>query len=561
MDYPIIKTCASCSAVLAASVLVATTALAQTGTPPDAGQVLRENERRVPAPIGAIRPTLVVPDEKDPTANPGQKLEVQSIRLEGMVNIPREELLPLIADLQGKQLTLGELREGVKKITVYYRERGYVVARAYIPAQEIKDGSVLVQVLEGTLVSGSIDNHSRVNERVLQRVLDAQDLNGKVIASSTTDRGLLLLADLPSVGKVAGKLRPGEKVGTSDLIVSVGAGKTTEGSVSLDTYGNRYTGQNRLNGRIAFNSPTGLGDRIDLMATVTDEDLVYGRAAYDLPVTGNGLRLGAALSSSSYELGQEFANLDAQGTAKTASLYGVYPIVRGLNSNVWLTGNFEHRNLEDEVKSVNSIVDKTADVGTVEIFGDIVDAYGGGGYSTWRVSGVFGDLSIDTPSAYLIDQNGPRVDGGYEKLMVSVSRLQAITQKTSVSWTLSGQRASTNLDSSEKFLVGGIYAARSYPQGEGAGDDGWLSNLELRHQLHKALQVAVFFDAGEVDFNHDPYVAGREDVALRSVGFSLTGGYEKFLGKLTVAWNAGTDDATTAPDKDPRVWGSIGYNF
>lgn len=561
MDYPIIKTCASCSAVLAASVLVATTALAQTGTPPDAGQVLRENERRVPPPIGAIRPSLVVPDEKDPAANPGQKLEVQSIRLEGMVNIPREELLPLIADLQGKQLTLGELREGIKKITVYYRERGYVVARAYIPAQEIKDGTVLVQVLEGTLVSGSIDNHSRVNERVLQRVLDAQDLNGKVIASSTTDRGLLLLADLPSVGKVAGKLRPGEKVGTSDLIVSVGAGKTTEGNVSLDTYGNRYTGQNRLNGRIAFNSPTGLGDRIDLMATVTDEDLVYGRAAYDLPVTGNGLRLGAALSSSSYELGQEFANLDAQGTARTSSLYGVYPIVRGLNSNIWLTGNFEHRNLEDEVRSVNSIVDKTADVGTLEIFGDVVDAYGGGGYSTWRVSGVFGDLSIDTPSAYAIDQSGPRVDGGYEKLMLSVSRLQAITEKTSVSWTLNGQWASTNLDSSEKFLIGGIYAARSYPQGEGAGDDGWLSNLELRHQLHKSLQVAVFFDAGEVDFNHDPYVAGRTDIELRSVGFSLTGGYEKFLGKLTVAWNAGTDDATTAPDKDPRVWGSIGYNF
>ncbi|HTF95445.1 MAG TPA: POTRA domain-containing protein [Cellvibrio sp.] len=560
MDNPIIKTGTPCSAVLAASLLLSATALAQ-GTPPDAGQVLRENEKRTFVPATSARPSLLVPDEKDPAANPGQALDVQAIRLEGMVNIPRDELMPLIADLQGKRITLGELREGAKKITLYYRERGYVVARAYIPAQEIKDGTILVQVLEGTLVSGRIDNHSRVRERVLQSVLDAQELNGKVIASSTTDRGLLLLADLPSVGKVAGKLRPGEKVGTSDLIVTVDAGKSKEGSISLDTYGNRYTGQNRLNGRIAFNSPAGLGERIDLMATVTDEDLIYGRASYDLPVTGNGLRLGAALSSSSYELGQEFANLDAQGTAKTSGVYAVYPIVRGLNSNIWLTGNFEHRNLEDEVKSVNSIVDKTADVGTIEIFGDVVDAYGGGGYSTWRISGVVGSISIDTPSAYVIDQNGPRVDGSYEKLILSVSRLQAITEKTSVSWVLSAQTASTNLDSSEKFLIGGIYAARSYPQGEGAGDEGWLSNLELRHQLHKSLQVAVFYDAGNVEYNHDPYIVGREDISLRSLGVSLTGGYEKFLGKLTVAWNAGTDDATTAPDKDPRVWGSIGYNF
>ena len=559
MDYKIIKPNISRSAVLAASFLITSTALAQ--TIPDAGQVLRENERRVPVPAPSVKPSLTVPDEKDASANPGQVLAVQSVRLEGMSNISREELQPFVAHLQDKQITLGDLRESARKITLYYRERGYVVARAFIPAQEINNDTVTIQILEGSLVSGRIENHSKVNERVLQSVLDAQDLNGKVIASSTTDRGLLLLADIPAVGKVAGKLKPGEKVGTSDLIVSVDAGKSTEGNVSLDTYGNRYTGQNRLNGRIAFNSPTGLGDRLDLMATVTDESLIYGRLAYDLPVHGDGLRIGAALSSSSYELGQEFANLDAEGTAKTSGLYAVYPIVRGLNSNIWLTGNFEHRKLKDEVKSVASVVDKTADAGTIELFGDLVDAYGGGGYSTWRVSGVFGDLSIDTPSAREIDSEGPRSNGQYKKLILSASRLQAITEKTSLSFSLSGQWASKNLDSSEKFLVGGIYAARSYPQGEGAGDEGWLGTVELRHQLHKSLQVAAFFDAGKVDLNHNPYIAGLTDVDLRSLGFNLTGGYGNILAKLTVAWHAGTDEATTAPDRDPRVWGSIGYNF
>lgn len=566
MDHPIIKASISCSTVMAAGILIASTmssamVVAQTGTPPDAGQVLRDNERRQLPPANTTRPSLIVPDEKDAAADPGQALDVRHVRLEGMVSLPREELEPLIADLQGKPVTLGQLREGARRITQYYRERGFIVARVYIPAQEIDDGTVVLRVLEGTLVSGSIDNRSGVRDRVLQSVLDAQHLSGKVIASSTTDRGLLLLADLPSVGKVAGKLRPGEQVGTSDLIVSVDAGKKTEGSVSLDTYGNRYTGQNRLNGRVTFNSPTGMGDRIDLMATVTDEQLMYGRAAYDLPVHGDGLRLGGALSTSSYELGQEFANLDAEGTANTAGVYAVYPLVRGLNSNVWLTGNYERRNLEDEINSLDSVVEKTADVGILEAYGDIIDAYGGGGYSTWRVTGVVGNLSIDTPSAELADQQGPQTQGNYQKLQLTLSRLQAITETTSISWTLSSQWASQNLDSSEKFLIGGIYAARSYPQGEGAGDEGWLSNLELRHQLHKSLQVAAFFDAGNVDYNHDPYIAGRDDVDLRSVGVSLTGGYQQILAKLTVAWNAGTDDATTAPDKDPRVWGSIGYNF
>jgi hemolysin activation/secretion protein len=47
--------------------------------------------------------------------------------------------------------------------------------------------------------------------------------------------------------------------------------------------------------------------------------------------------------------------------------------------------------------------------------------------------------------------------------------------------SFSGQRASKNLDSSEEFFLGGPNGVRAYPQGEGAGDEGWLSRLELRH--------------------------------------------------------------------------------
>lgn len=281
MDYLLLQKGIYRSAALATGIIVSTSAIAQV-TPPDAGQTLRETRPSSVLPVRSEAPKLVLPDEKDAAADQGQTVFVRSVRIEGAESFPVEDLKPLVVDMQGQTVTLAQLRQAARRITTYYRERGYVVARAFIPAQEVDNGDFLIRVLEGKLVSGSIDNRSAVREDVLQSVLDAQSLNDKVIASSTTDRGLLLLADLPSVGKVSGKLKPGQQVGTSDLIVAVDAGKRTEGMVSLDTYGNRYTGENRLNGQVSFNSPTGRGDRVTLMGTVTDESLLYGRAAYDL---------------------------------------------------------------------------------------------------------------------------------------------------------------------------------------------------------------------------------------------------------------------------------------
>lgn len=217
--------------------------------------------------------------------------------------------------------------------------------------------------------------------------------------------------------------------------------------------------------------------------------------------------------------------------------------------------------MEDKVKSVDSVTKKTANVGIIEAYGDIVDAIGGGGYSTWRVSGIAGDLSIDTDTALQADKFGPRTDGNYQKLAMTASRLQAITTTTSVSLSLSAQLASKNLDSSEKFLAGGIYGVRAYPQGEGAGDEGWLANIELRHHIMDNLQAGVFYDAGRVDISRDPYIVEENSSSLRSYGLTLSAGHGPFAGKLTVAWKAGTDAAVTAPDHNPRVWGSIGYNF
>ncbi len=540
--------------------LLSTAVTAQTVTPPDAGQTLRDNRQPLTPPKPAVVPSLTVPDETDPAADPAQRLTVSAIRLEGNVHAATPVLMALVADAQGKSQSLGELRATIHRITDYYRAHGYVVARAYIPAQTIDNGVVVVRVLEGKLASGAVENHSRVRASYLQAVLDAQNLDGEVIMSRSTDRALLLMADLPGVGKVAGKLKPGAEVGTSDLLVSAGAGKAGEGSLSVDNYGNRYTGDDRLNGQLAINDPLRVGDRLSAQATLTDQHMLYGRLAYDLPMGANGLRIGAAVSNSGYELGREFAHLDASGTAKTFGLYALYPVVRGLNGNIWLNGNIESRQLEDKIASVNTITNKSASVATVGVYGDLVDAVLGGGYTTWNASYVSGELNINSPIAIATDLIGPCTAGHYSKLTLTAARLQAVTTKTSLYLSLDAQSASKNLDSSEKFVIGGIYGVRGYPTGEGAGDTGWLVNAELRHQVAAGLQVSAFYDTGRAQLNRDAYAPGHNAETLDSYGLSAAAQRGAVSARITVAFR-GDDKATTAPDRNPRLWASLGYAF
>ena len=540
--------------------LLSSSALAQTVTPPDAGQTLRDNRQPVTPPQPVTLLSLTVPDETDPAADPSQRLTVSAIRIEGNVHVATPVLMGLVAGAQGREQSLGDLRATIHRITDYYRAHGYVVARAYIPAQTIDQGVVVVRVLEGKLASGSVENHSRVRGDYLQAVLDAQKLDGEVIVSRSTDRALLLMADLPGVGKVAGKLKPGADVGTSDLLVSAGAGKAIEGSLSVDNYGNRYTGDDRLNGQLAINDPLHVGDRLSAQATLTDQHMLYGRLAYDLPMGANGLRVGAAVSNSDYQLGREFAHLDASGTARTFGLYALYPLVRGLNRNIWLSGNIESRQLEDKIASVNTITNKSADVATAGVYGDLVDAMLGGGYTTWNIAYAAGKLDIQSPIAIATDLIGPRTAGGYSKVTISVSRLQAMTTRTSLYLSLDAQSASKNLDSSEKFVIGGIYGVRGYPTGEGAGDTGWLVNAEVRHQLKPGLQVSAFYDTGRAQLNRDAYAPGRNAQSLDSYGLSAAAQRGHLNARVTVAFR-GDDKATTAQDRNPRLWASLGYAF
>jgi hemolysin activation/secretion protein len=175
----------------------------------------------------------------------------------------------LIADAEGKSLNLAELSAVADRITEYYHSHHYPLARAILPAQTIKDGVVVIQVLEAKYGKVTLHNQSHVTDSLLQSTLSPLKV-GEVIEQTEMDHVLLLLSDVPKI-EVHALIKPGETVGTSDLDVTTLAGPRWSAIASIDDYGNKYTGRTRGGGTVTLVDPFDHGDYLSLAGLSSGE--------------------------------------------------------------------------------------------------------------------------------------------------------------------------------------------------------------------------------------------------------------------------------------------------
>jgi len=481
-------------------------ALPVKAAPPDSGQTIRELQQRPeldePKPTTPLQHEEVAVTKVQPQDD--LRIMVNAIQVSGNSAITTEELEALLTDLVGGEHTLGELNQGAARITAYYHEHDYITSRAYIPPQEIEDGVVMINVQEGLIGKPRINNQSRLSNQQVSDYL-SEIKRGDVLQEAPVERALLLLNETPGVGAARATLQPGASVGASDIIVELSPSDPYYANIHVDNYGNYYTGENRLGAELGLNSPLKIGDLVTLRALTSDQDLAYAYIAYQVPVGGSGLRLGGTYSGTSYSLGKELASLQSHGKATVGSLFTVYPFMRSQKSNLTGTLTLEDKQLNDT--DLFSSRDKQVKVATFDLMGNHQDTFGGGGITMFDLAISPGRLSMDAASLW-IDELTVHTNGPFTRFYYNFNRLQRLTDRSSLSLALTGQLANKNLNSSEQFSLGGAYGVRAYPQGEAYGDEGRLATVELRHSFSLTLQGVMFFDAGSVVINRDPYLSG-----------------------------------------------------
>lgn len=510
---------------------------------PGAGDALRQAQppRPPPSPPPALPPiggALQPPMQALPAG--GQRVRVSRIELEGNRNLASAVLLGLLADAPGREFTLAELEDLAGRLTRHYRGAGYFVARAYVPAQELRGGVLTLRVVEGNYGQFQLHNTSLVRDAVVQALLD--DIKGRdVVSIDTLERAMLIINDTPGVQVVRADVMPGAAVGTSDFAIGTVAGPRAGGFVIADNYGSASTGRNRASFNADWNSPSGRGDRLSLSGLGTSGDLVNGRLAYSTLVAWNGTRASVALSQTNYSLGGSFAALDATGRARNLDLGLSTPVQRTQRSSVTASATLSRRHLRDEIRSTGTRTPKQSTALSADVqLRQQQSWFGREGMTTAGATLTAGRLSIGDEVARALDAAGPRSAGHFAKLGFAAARDMYLTPRLAFNATLKGQLALSGraLDGSERMSVSGPDGVVAYSPNELAGDSALLAHAELSAALLALpqggqLSAFLFADAGHARLRYSTLASAHRSLSDAGLGLAFRSGH--LFGKLHVA--------------------------
>jgi hemolysin activation/secretion protein len=444
---------------------------------------------------------------------PDEDIRVDVTRYEVDADAPaalKAALPSLTARYVGKGRSFEDLADAANAVTRFLqRDLDLYLGYAYLPEQTPKDGVIRIAVLEGRLDRVVLEwgKGLPVDRDVVEAYL-ARLQPGSVLRVRDVERVVFLINDLRGI-TARFEVRAGRTPGTAELVVTPRADSVWSGRADVDINGSRFLGRYDVGGLVQMNSPFHRGDGFTATALAsTTRGLAFGLLGYTTPVGSNGFKLGASLSGVRYQLDKTDFPLDLNGTALTFNGYGLYPVVRSRNLNVFALASYEHKVYEDRQEAAGASTRKTVDTLGLGTTGDFRDSVLGGGVNTYEINLVSGNVKYPDGRPGGLD-DAP----SFTKVTFGYSRLQdVVTGKLLAYLALNGQYAMKNMDTTEQFRLGGPDGVRAYATGEGTGDSGAVMNLELRFlppeawlgRVAREMVASVFFDAGYVRYRKVP---------------------------------------------------------
>lgn len=490
----------------------------------DPGRIDDQFQPGLPQPLSEPGDEPPAEELQAPEGAELQTFVLNGVVVEGTTVFEQSDFEAIYGDQIGQSVSLADVFAIANQATALYRNNGYILSRVVVPPQDIVDGTVTLQAVEGYVDQVLIDGEPGGDTDLLMAYGD-NIRNSRPLNSADLERYLLLAGDLAGA-EARGVLAPSQTTpGASDLTI-VMEHKPIDGFVAIDNRGSRFVGEWIGTAGVGLNSLLGFYEEFNLtVATSTDfSELAYAEFAGILPVGNEGTTIAARASTSFSEPGDILAPSDVDSRAYRFSLEGNHPLIRSRTENLFIAGRFEW-NMFKSTTQGNTLSDDSLRVVRVTGTYDFVDDLLG-------VNLIRGQLSQGIPwlgATQSDDANKSRAEGSgtFTKLQVDLQRLQRIAPGLNVLVAASGQVASTALLASEEFGVGGANVGRGFNGSEIIGDHGLSAKVELQYGesldnylgFVNSYQLYSFYDAGIVWNVEQPEGAGADSQnTLHSVG-------------------------------------------
>lgn len=429
----------------------------------------------------------------------------------------------------GRCLGVAEIEEILGEITKAYILKGYVGARAYLPAQNLSSGRLEIVVVEGEVSSIRIEDGGKGSVSIANAF---PGVEGQVLNLRDLEQGIDQINRLTS-NNAQLDIQPGDKPGESVIVIRNEPRRPFHFSVSYDNQGDRNTGRHQTGATFSLDNPLGFNDFVSVThreSTPGDEERKYSGSdsfLYSIPFGYSTVTLGKSRSryvstillpsglemKSSGNSTLSFAKLDRVMYRDQATR---------LTVGAMLTTKESKNYLADQLLSVSS-----RDLTLLDIDASLATRVGDAA------------LQVDAGIAQGLDAFGALSDPG--GLPDTMPRAQFLKYKLGVNLTLpfklaerdamftsqiSSQYSDKVLYGSEQLLIGSIYTVRGFQRNTISGEKGyyWRNELSVRFPVNVgatpiAGRAFLAYDLGEVTSRAPGTPSGR--LAGSAIGFSF----------------------------------------
>ena len=495
------------------------------------------------------------------------KVTVSTFKFSGNSSFSNEQLSALLTSFLNRPLDIKELNQAANTITQFYRSHGFLLAQAYLPEQDISQGLLEISIIEGKLGELKLKFSPALDENFLKRLASNNLTPGSAIREDNLVKNVTILNSLPALRATA-QLNPGEQVGTGNAEIDLQELPRWGAIVTANTYGNRFTGREVVNGLFYLNNLAGRGDRLNLSLTSSKDDGQRGlRLGYAIPVHDSGTLLSLDYNYADYKLGAEFEVLDATGKSYFLGALIDQPIVRAKQRNLTARFGISYKDVTDEVEAFVLETHRNIEAIDFGAYGDWRDKLNG--FNQLGINIRYGYVDFKNNRAEVDDAAGAETAGSFIKYNIFVSRIQPLSTNLNLTLRAEYQGADQNLDSSEKFSIGGINRWRAFAELPTSADRGLELGLELRGrifgtrlaQLHiQGLSPYGFIDYGTGTLNQNALSSNN---GVKSIHYGL--GIDASIAKrwftgLTISQQERRIDGNPR-EYETRTWGQIQKEF
>lgn len=435
-------------------------------------------------------------------------ISIKRIDIVGSTILTPNQIDQLTSPLIGKSATISQISEIADKITKIYQENNFITSRAFLPPQDIKDGVVKIQVLEGKIERIDIGRAGKVDGRLNDNYIRDRIALGATHPLNFTniEEKLQLLRADPLVADIKANLISGSTPDQNIVNVTLSEAKTFSVSTFIDNYGNTSSGIFRVGATVQEANLTGNGDSIYLSYTRSGSSDNYS-LGYFYPINPMGGTLGFNFSTGQSPVTEPpFNTLNISTNTQTFELAYRQPIVRSLTEEFTLGVGFTFGNsssfLDGESFNFQNLLfdDGNSQTRVLNLNQEYIRRDNSG---AWALRSSF-NFGLGMLGATIRNDNSP--DGRFFYWVGQLLRVQRLGEDkdTLATFRFNLQLAGDSLLSSNRFSIGGPQSVRGYRQSQLVGDNGIQSSLEIQIPAVRdfegipIVKVLPFMEAGAI---------------------------------------------------------------